>query len=165
MQDVSLAQIGGQGVFVKEIEEALLSGGIDLAVHSMKDVPGETPEGLMFAAILPREDMRDVLVSRGNVKMEFMPKGARIGTGSLRRGAQVKAIMPDLEIVPLRGNIDTRLNKIDTEKLTGVILAAAGMKRLGYVQKITQFLPIELMLPAVGQGLSDCRSERRTRNC
>ena len=152
MQDVSLAQIGGQGVFVKEIEEALLSGGIDLAVHSMKDVPGETPEGLMFAAILPREDMRDVLVSRGNVKMEFMPKGARIGTGSLRRGAQVKAIMPDLEIVPLRGNIDTRLNKIDTEKLTGVILAAAGMKRLGYVQKITQFLPIELMLPAVGQG-------------
>jgi len=152
MQDVSLAQIGGQGVFVKEIEEALLSGGIDLAVHSMKDVPGETPEGLMFAAILPREDIRDVLVSRGNVKMEFMPKGARIGTGSLRRGAQVKAIMPDLEIVPLRGNIDTRLNKIDTEKLTGVILAAAGMKRLGYVQKITQFLPIELKLPAVGQG-------------
>ena len=152
MQDVSLAQIGGQGVFVKEIEEALLSGGIDLAVHSMKDVPGETPEGLMFAAILRREDMRDVLVSPGNAKMEFMPKGARIGTGSLRRGAQVKAIMPDLEIVPLRGNIDTRLNKIDTEKLTGVILAAAGMKRLGYVQKITQFLPIELMLPAVGQG-------------
>lgn len=152
MQDVSLAQIGGQGVFVKEIEEALLSGGIDLAVHSMKDVPGETPEGLMFAAILPREDMRDVLVSRGNVKMEFMPRGARIGTGSLRRGAQIKAMLPDLEIVPLRGNIDTRLNKIETENLTGVILAAAGMKRLGYVQKITQFLPIELMLPAVGQG-------------
>jgi len=152
MQDVSLARIGGQGVFVKEIEEALLSGSIDLAVHSMKDVPGETPEGLMFAAVLPREDIRDVLVSRGNVKMEFMPRGARIGTGSLRRGAQIKAMMPDLEIVPLRGNIDTRLNKIDTEKLTGVILAAAGMKRLGYVQKITQFLPIELMLPAVGQG-------------
>ncbi|MBP1711650.1 MAG: porphobilinogen deaminase [Deltaproteobacteria bacterium] len=152
MQDVSLAQIGGQGVFVKEIEEALLSGGIDLAVHSMKDVPGETPEGLMFAAILPREDMRDVLVSRGNVKMESMPRGARIGTGSLRRGAQIKAWMPDLEIIPLRGNIDTRLNKIETENLTGVVLAAAGMKRLGYVQQITQFLPIELMLPAVGQG-------------
>jgi len=152
MQDVSLAQIGGQGVFVKEIEEALLSGGIDLAVHSMKDVPGETPEGLMFAAILPREDMRDVLVSRGNVKMESMPRGARIGTGSLRRGAQIKAWMPDLEIIPLRGNIDTRLNKIETENLTGVILAAVGMKRLGYVQQITQFLPIELMLPAVGQG-------------
>ena len=153
MQDVSLAQIGGQGVFVKEIEEALLSGGIDLAVHSMKDVPGETPEGLMFAAILPREDMRDVLVSRGNIKMEFMPRGARIGTGSLRRGAQIKAMLPDLEIVPLRGNIDTRLKKIETENLTGIILAAAGMKRLGYVQKITQFLPIELMLPAVGQGV------------
>ncbi len=152
MQDVSLAQIGGQGVFVKEIEETLLSGGIDLAVHSMKDVPGETPEGLMFAAILSREDMRDVLVSRSNIKMEFMPRGARIGTGSLRRGAQIKAWMPDLEIVPLRGNIDTRLNKIEAENLTGVILAAAGMKRLGYVQKITQFLPIELMLPAVGQG-------------
>jgi hydroxymethylbilane synthase len=152
MQDVSLAQIGGQGVFVKEIEEALLSGGIDLAVHSMKDVPGETPEALMFAAILPREDMRDVLVSRGNVKMEFMPRGARIGTGSLRRGAQIKAMLSDLEIVPLRGNIDTRLKKIETENLTGIILAAAGMKRLGYVQKITQFLPIELMLPAVGQG-------------
>ncbi|PKN81909.1 MAG: hydroxymethylbilane synthase [Deltaproteobacteria bacterium HGW-Deltaproteobacteria-1] len=150
---MSLAQIGGQGVFVKEIEEALLSGGIDLAVHSMKDVPGETPEGLMFAAILPREDMRDVLVSRGNVKMEFMPRGARIGTGSLRRGAQIKAMLPDLEIVPLRGNVDTRLKKIETENLTGIILAAAGMKRLGYVQKITQFLPIELMLPAVGQGV------------
>jgi hydroxymethylbilane synthase len=152
MQDVSLAQIGGQGVFVKEIEEALLSGSIDLAVHSMKDVPGETPAGLMFAAILPRDDIRDVLVSRGNIKMEFMPRGARIGTGSLRRGAQIKAMLPDLEIVPLRGNIDTRLNKIETENLTAIILAAAGMKRLGYVQKITQFLPIELMLPAVGQG-------------
>lgn len=152
MQDVSLLQIGGQGVFVKEIEEALLSGSIDLAVHSMKDVPGEIPEGLIFAAILQREDARDVLVSRGNVKMEFMPKGARIGTGSLRRGAQIKAMLPDVTIVPLRGNIDTRLKKIETENLTGVILAAAGMKRLGYVAKIAQYLPVELMLPAVGQG-------------
>lgn len=152
MQDVSLLQIGGQGAFVKEIEEALLAGEIDLAVHSMKDVPGEIPEGLAFAAILKREDVRDVLVSRGRIKMEFMPKGAKIGTGSLRRGAQIKAILPDIEIVPLRGNIDTRLKKIETENLTGVILAAAGMKRLGYVQTITQFLPVELMLPAVGQG-------------
>jgi hydroxymethylbilane synthase len=152
LQDVSLLQIGGQGVFVKEIEEELLSGSIDLAVHSMKDVPGETPEGLMFAAILPREDVRDILVSRGNVKLEFMPKGAKIGTGSLRRGAQIKAILPDVEIVPLRGNIDTRIKKIETENLTGVILAAAGMKRLGYAQTISQFLPTELMLPAVGQG-------------
>ena len=152
MQDVSLLQIGGQGVFVKEIEEALLSGSIDLAVHSMKDVPGEIPEDLTFAAILQREDVRDILVSRDNIKMEFMPKGAKIGTGSLRRGAQIQAMLPDVTIVPLRGNIDTRLKKIETENLTGVILAAAGMKRLGYVQNISQYLPIELMMPAVGQG-------------
>lgn len=152
MQDVSLMTIGGQGVFVKEIEEALLSNKIDLAVHSMKDVPGDIPEGLMFAAILKREDFRDVLVSRNNIKMEFMPKGAKIGTGSQRRGAQIKAMLPDINIVPLRGNIDTRLKKIETENLTGVILAAAGMKRMGLAEKITQFLPVETMLPAVGQG-------------
>ncbi len=152
MQDVSLLTIGGQGVFVKEIEEALLSNKIDLAVHSMKDVPGDIPEGLTFAAILPREDIRDVLVSRNNIKLEFMPKGAKIGTGSQRRGAQIKAILPDINIVPLRGNIQTRINKIETENLTGVILAAAGMKRMGLAEKITQFLPVETMLPAVGQG-------------
>jgi len=152
MQDVSLLKIGGQGVFVKELEEALLSCKIDLAVHSMKDVPGLTPEELMFAAILPREDVRDVLVSRNNIKMEFMPRGAKIGTGSQRRGAQIKAIIPDVNIVPLRGNIDTRLKKIETENLTGVILAAAGMKRMGLAERITQFLPVETMLPAVGQG-------------
>ena len=152
MQDVSLLTIGGQGVFVKEIEKALLSKKIDLAVHSMKDVPGETPEELIFAAILPREDVRDVLVARNNIKMEFMPKGAKIGTGSQRRGAQIKAMLPDVNIVPLRGNIDTRLKKIETENLTGVILAAAGMKRMGLAERITQFLPVETMLPAVGQG-------------
>jgi hydroxymethylbilane synthase len=152
MQDVSLLKIGGQGVFVKELEDALLSKKIDLAVHSMKDVPGETPDTLMFAAILQREDIRDVLVSRDNIKMESMPKGAKIGTGSQRRGAQLKAILPDVDIVPLRGNIDTRLKKIETENLTGVILAAAGMKRLGLAERITQFLPVETMLPAVGQG-------------
>ena len=152
MQDVSLMQIGGQGAFVKEIEESLLAGNIDLAVHSMKDVPGEIPAGLIFAAILKREDVRDVLVSRGKIKFESLPRGARIGTGSQRRGAQLKAFMPDLEIVPLRGNIDTRLKKIETENLTGVVLAAAGIKRLGYVETVTQFLPTEIMLPAVGQG-------------
>ena len=152
MQDVSLLTIGGQGVFVKEIEEALLSNKIDLAVHSMKDVPGDIPEGLMFAAILPREDFRDVLVSRNNIKLEFMPKGAKIGTGSQRRGAQIKAMLPDVDIVPLRGNIETRIKKIETENLTGVILAAAGMKRNGLAEKITQYLPVETMLPAVGQG-------------
>ena len=152
MQDVSLTQIGGQGIFVKEIEEALLAGSIDLAVHSMKDVPGEIPEDLVFAAILPREDARDVLVTRGKVKFESLPKGAKIGTGSQRRGAQLKSFMPDLEIVPLRGNIDTRLKKIESENLTGVVLAAAGVKRLGYGEVVTQFLPAEIMLPAVGQG-------------
>jgi hydroxymethylbilane synthase len=152
MQDVSLLTIGGQGVFVKEIEEALLSKKIDLAVHSMKDVPGDIPEELMFAAILPREDFRDVLVSRNNIKLEFMPKGAKIGTGSQRRGAQIKAMLPDVNIVPLRGNIETRIKKIETENLTGVILAAAGMKRNGLAEKITQYLPVETMLPAVGQG-------------
>jgi len=152
MQDVSLLTIGGQGVFVKEIEEALLSEKIDLAVHSMKDVPGENPEGSIFAAILPREDVRDVLVSRNNIKLEFMPKGAKIGTGSQRRGAQIKALLPDVSIVPLRGNIETRIKKIETENINGVILAAAGMKRNGLAEKITQFLPVETMLPAVGQG-------------
>ncbi len=152
MQDVSLLTIGGQGVFVKELEEALLSDKIDLAVHSMKDVPGDIPEGLTFAAILPPEDVRDVLVSRNNIKMEFLPKGAKVGTGSQRRGAQIKAVMPDVNIVPLRGNLDTRLKKIETENLTGVILAAAGMKRMGLAERITQFLPVETMLPAVGQG-------------
>jgi len=135
MQDVSLLTLGGQGVFVKEIEEALLSKKVDLAVHSMKDVPGDIPEGLMFAAILKREDIRDVLVSRNNIKLEFMPKGAKIGTGSQRRGAQIKAMMPDVDIVPLRGNIDTRLKKIETENLNGIILAAAGMKRMGLAEK------------------------------
>ncbi len=152
MQNVSLLKIGGQGAFVKEIEEALLSGTVDLAVHSMKDVPGEMPDALTIAAVLPREDVRDILVSRDNVKLEFMPRGARIGTGSLRRGAQIQAMMPDVEIVPLRGNVDTRLKKIETENLMGVILAAAGMKRLGYAQKISQYMPVEFMLPAVGQG-------------
>ena len=152
MQDVSLLTIGGQGVFVKELEEALLSKKIDLAVHSMKDVPGETPDSLIFAAILPREDVRDVLVARNNIKMEFMPRGAKIGTGSQRRGAQIKAMLPDINIVSLRGNIDTRLKKIETENLAGVIVAAAGMKRMGLADRITQFIPVEIMLPAVGQG-------------
>lgn len=152
MQDVALTKIGGKGVFVKEIEDALLCGTIDLAVHSMKDVPTEIPAGLTFAAILRREDARDILVSKDNRKMEFMPRGARIGTGSMRRSAQLLAILPDLAIVPLRGNLETRLKKIQTENLQGIILAAAGMKRLGFAEKISQYLPIETMLPAVGQG-------------
>ena len=152
MQDVALTKIGGKGVFVKEIEDALLCSTVDLAVHSMKDVPTEIPAGLTFAAILRREDARDILVSKDNQKMEFMPRGARIGTGSMRRSAQLLAILPDLAIVPLRGNLETRLKKIQAENLQGIILAAAGMKRLGLAGKISQYLPIETMLPAVGQG-------------
>jgi hydroxymethylbilane synthase len=130
----------------------LLSGAIDLAVHSMKDVPTQTPPGLVFAAVLEREDVRDILVSRGARKIEQMRKGAKIGTGSMRRSAQLLAMLPDLEIVSLRGNLDTRLKKIDTENLDGVIVAAAGVKRMGLAGKITQYLPVEMMLPAVGQG-------------
>ena len=152
MQDVALTKIGGKGVFVKEIEDALLSGTVGLAVHSMKDVPTAVPVGLAFAAIMRREDARDILVSKNNTKMEFMPRAARIGTGSMRRSAQLLAVLPDLVIVPLRGNLETRLKKIETENLQGVILAAAGMNRLGFAGKISQYLPIETMLPAVGQG-------------
>jgi hydroxymethylbilane synthase len=152
MQDISLLQIGGKGVFVKEIEDALLAGTIDLAVHSIKDMPTEIPAGLEVAAILQREDARDILVSRGNRKIEQMRKGARIGTSSQRRASQLLATMPDLSIISLRGNLDTRLKKIETDNLDGVILAAAGMKRTGMAERITQYLPIEMMLPAVGQG-------------
>jgi hydroxymethylbilane synthase len=153
MQDVSLARIGGKGVFVKEIEEALLNNAIDLAVHSMKDMPAELPEGLTVAAMPEREDPRDVLVSRDRRKLEELPKGARLGTGSLRRGLQVRSLLPDIEIVPLRGNLDTRIKKIDTENLDGVILAAAGLRRMGWVGRASQFIPTEILLPAVGQGV------------
>jgi hydroxymethylbilane synthase len=152
MQDVSLVRIGGKGVFVKEIEEALLCGEIDLAVHSMKDMPIEIPGGLEIAIVPEREDPRDVLVSRGKRKLEEMPKGARIGTGSLRRGTQLRNLLPDIEIIPLRGNLDTRIRKIETEDLDGVVVAAAGIRRMGWMQRVSQFLPVEVMLPSVGQG-------------
>jgi len=153
MQNVSLIEIGGKGVFVKEIEEALLRGDISMAVHSMKDVPAEIPGGLVIGAVPEREDPRDVLVSRGGRKIERLARGARIGTGSLRRGMQIRALMPDIEIVPIRGNIDTRIRKIATENLDGIILAAAAMKRIGRAAEISQYLPVEVMMPAVGQGV------------
>ncbi|MHB8771747.1 MAG: hydroxymethylbilane synthase [Syntrophales bacterium] len=153
MQDVSLVQLGGKGLFIKEIEEALLRGEVDAAVHSMKDVPAELPERLEIAVTPLREDPRDVLVSAGNRKLEEMPRGARIGTCSLRRGLQLRNRMPDLEIVSLRGNLDTRLKKVETEGLDGVIVAAAGIRRMGWTAKVSQFIPVELMLPAVGQGV------------
>jgi len=152
MQDVALVKIGGKGVFVKEIEDALLRRDIDLAVHSLKDVPAELPPGLTIAVTPEREDPRDVFVSKHRIKFEAMPRRARIGTGSLRRGFQIRNIFPDVEIVPLRGNLDTRLKKVETEDLDAVVVAAAGIRRLGWVSRVTQFLPVETIIPAVGQG-------------
>ena len=164
MQDVSLVQIGGKGLFIKEIEEALLRRDVDIAVHSMKDVPAELPEELEIAVTPQREDPRDVLISTGNRKLEAMPRGARIGTCSLRRGFQLISRMPDLEIVPLRGNLDTRIRKLETENLAGVIVAAAGMRRMGWAAKISQFIPVEVMLPAVGQGVLGIETRRGDRD-
>ena len=152
MQNISLVKIGGKGVFVKEIEEALLREEIHCAVHSMKDVPTELPAGLTIDIIAEREDPRDVLISRDNIKLESLPQGARIGTGSLRRRMQLLNILPDCEIVAIRGNLDTRIGKIATEGLDGVILAAAGIRRMGWSARISQYIPVEIMVPAAGQG-------------
>ena len=165
LQDVPLAQIGGKEVFIKEIEEALLRGEVDLAVHSMKDVPAELPEALEIEVMPLREDPRDVLISREERKLEEMPRGARIGTGSLRRGIQLRNRMPWLEIVPLRGNLDTRIRKLGSEGLDGVIVAAAGIRRMGWVARVSQFLPVEVMLPAVGQGALGIETRRGDTRC
>jgi hydroxymethylbilane synthase len=152
MQNISLVKIGGKGVFVKEIEEALLRGDIDCAVHSMKDVPTEIPDGLEIGIIPEREDARDVLLSRNDMKLESLPKGARIGTGSLRRSMQLLNLLPDCRIVPIRGNLDTRIKKLSAEELDGLILAAAGIRRMGWSARIRQYIPVEVMVPAAGQG-------------
>ncbi|MFI5342002.1 MAG: hydroxymethylbilane synthase [Candidatus Methylomirabilales bacterium] len=150
--DVPLAQVGGKALFVKEIEEALLDGGVDLAVHSMKDVPTDLPAGLDIVAITEREDPFDVLISRTGARFTTLPVGARVGTSSLRRQAQLLHHRPDLTIVPLRGNLDTRLRKLDSEGLDAIVLAAAGVKRLGWTHRITEFLSPDVCLPAIGQG-------------
>ncbi|MFH0788756.1 MAG: hydroxymethylbilane synthase [Pseudomonadota bacterium] len=150
--DVPLAAIGGKGLFVKEIEEALLDKRIDLAVHSMKDMPGDLPEGLKIGAVPVREDPRDVLISRDQVLLKDIPRQTKIGTSSLRRKAQLLNQRPDLEIVSLRGNLDTRLKKIDSEGLAGIILAAAGLHRMGLENRISHYLELDTSLPAVGQG-------------
>ncbi len=147
-----LWQIGGAGLFVKEIERALLEGRIDLAVHSMKDLPSAMAEGLVVAAVPEREDPRDVCVSRLGHSLGDLPVGAPVGTSSSRRRAQLLAYRPDLQIVPLRGNVDTRLRKSEAEDLDAVVLAAAGLRRLGYQDRITEYLPLEMCLPAPGQG-------------
>jgi len=150
--DVALAKVGGKGLFVKEIEEALLNGHIDLAVHSMKDMPSEIPKGLCIGAIPQRETPQDVLISRKRLLLSQLGPNARIGTSSLRRTAQLLHARPDLVILTLRGNLDTRLKKLDAENLDAIILAAAGVKRLGLEHRITEYLDEKIMLPAVGQG-------------
>lgn len=149
---VPLAKIGSQGVFVKEIETALLAGEIDLAVHSLKDMPSQITPGLTLVAILEREDVRDVLVSRDNVPLERLPSGARIGTSSPRRAAQLLAFRADLRLIDMRGNLDTRLRKARSAEYDGAILAAAGLKRMGWTDQISEFISTDICLPAVGQG-------------
>jgi len=159
--DVTLSKVGGKGLFVKEIEEALFNSDIDLAIHSMKDMPFELPEGLMIGAVPRREDPRDCLISREGKSLSELPQGARIGTSSLRRAAQLQAYRPDLQIESIRGNIDTRLRKLVEEGFDAILLAAAGLHRMGWQDRITEYLAPEICLPAVGQGALaiECRSD------
>jgi hydroxymethylbilane synthase len=150
--DRPLASIGDPGVFTKEIEGALLEGRVDLAVHSMKDLPSRLTPGLAIAATTERVDPRDALVSRGAASVESLPRGATVGTGSLRRRSQLLALRPDLAIEDLRGNVPTRLEKLDRSSWEAIVLAAAGLTRLGLADRIRSYIPFETMLPAVGQG-------------
>ena len=152
IQDRPLAEEGGKGLFTKEIEEALSDGRIDLAVHSSKDMPTALPDGLVLSAFLPREDVRDVLVTRSAKSLDALPRGARVGTASLRRQAQVLRKRRDLTVVPLRGNVETRLRKIDGGEADATLLALAGLKRLGLTNAATAVLAVDDFLPAVGQG-------------
>ena len=150
--DVSLAKVGAKGMFTKEIEEALAAGTVDLAVHSLKDLPTEISEQFEIAAVLAREDPHDALCSKNFGSIEELRKGARVGTSSLRREAQLKAIRPDLLVHPLRGNVDTRLRKLESGDYDAIILAVAGLRRLGRTELVRQIIPVEVMCPAAGQG-------------
>jgi hydroxymethylbilane synthase len=160
--EVSLARIGGKGLFVKELEAAIEAGDADIAVHSMKDVPMDLPAGFAIAAVTEREDPRDAFVSNSHPDLQSLPKGSRVGTSSLRRESQLRARFPQLRVEPLRGNVQTRLRKLDEGRYDAVILAAAGLKRLGLGSRITQLLTPEQSLPAVGQGALgiECRANR-----
>ena len=147
-----LVQIGGRGVFVKELEDALLEGEIDIAVHSLKDMPSQLAPGLEIAAVPVRNDPRDALVSGSRRRLAQLPPGARIGTGSQRRAVELQAFRPDLKICPLRGNVDTRVNKVRSGELDGIIVAAAALERMGWRDKATEYLPIEIFMPAACQG-------------
>lgn len=152
MQQSSLAQIGGKGIFIKELEEALLEEAVDLAVHSVKDIPTETPSRLFFPAVCRRDDVRDCLISNSGTPLASLKKGARVGTGSLRRQAQLLHHRPDLDIRELRGNVDTRLRKVESGEYDAIVLSKAGLDRLGWSQRITEPLSTDISLPAVGQG-------------
>src|ERR671922_1716941 len=152
IQDRPLSEVGGKGLFTKEIEEGLLSGGIDLAVHSTKDMQTVLPSGLTISAVLPREDVRDAFISIKYVSLADLPPAATVGTSSLRRQAQVRRLRPDLQTIEFRGNVETRLKKLQDGAVDATLLAAAGLNRLGKADRITAYLPVEDMLPAVGQG-------------
>ncbi len=164
--DVPLAMVGGKGLFVKEIEEAMLEGEIDIAVHSMKDVPTFFPDGLHLSCITKREDARDALLTRNKVKFKDLPKGANVGTSSLRRQAQLMNVRPDFVIHQLRGNVDTRLRKLKEGQYDAIILAAAGVKRLGLAENVSEYIDPEISLPAIGQGALgiECRVDDRELN-
>lgn len=159
--DTPLAKVGGKGLFVKELEVGMLEGRADIAVHSMKDVPVEFPTGLHLAVICEREDPRDAFVCNNFKSLEELPQGARLGTSSLRRQSQIAALRPDLKIIDLRGNVNTRLKKLDDGEYDAIILAAAGLKRLEFEDRITQFIGTDVCLPAIGQGAVgiECRSD------
>jgi hydroxymethylbilane synthase len=163
IQDRALQEVGGKGLFVKEIEEALLDGRADFAVHSIKDVPAELASGLALGAIPLREDARDALVSRGGEKLAALPEGARIGTSSLRRRTLLLRARPDLRVEVMRGNVDTRLRKLDEGQVDAIVLASAGLRRLGLEARATELIDPTVMLPAVGQGALgiECRAGDR----
>jgi hydroxymethylbilane synthase len=152
VRDRPLSTIGGKGLFVKEIEEALQRKEIDVAVHSLKDVPIELPDDLCIGVIPEREDTHDVIISKKNISFENLPQGSRIGTSSLRRSAQLLHYRPDLKVVPLRGNLDTRIKKLHSLDIQAIVVAAAGLRRIGFDMAVPQSLPHHLMLPAIGQG-------------
>ncbi len=161
--DTPLAKVGGKGLFVKELEQGILSGDADIAVHSMKDVPAELPEGLGIATVCRREDPRDAFVSHDHASFAALPESAHVGTSSLRRQCQLRALRPDLRISDLRGNVNTRLGKLDAGGYDAIILASAGLKRLGMADRIRESLAPEISLPAVGQGAVgiECRVDDR----
>jgi len=158
--DSPLSRVGGKGLFVKEIEEALLTERVDVAVHSMKDVPADLTEGLVLCSFPEREDPSDALVSKGDKSIETLPLHSRVGTSSLRRSAQLLHMRPDLQIVPLRGNVDTRLRKLESGDVDAVVLATAGLKRLGFENIISHVIPYDQIMPAIGQGALGLEARR-----